>query len=149
MAELSKLPPQNLEAEQSVLGCLLIDKEAIIKVADFLMPEDFYKEAHGKILEAVYELFEKREPIDLISLANRLREKNQLEAIGGQSYLAALADTVATASHVVYYGEIIQKKATLRRLMTAASDIAELAHKETDEIDDVLDRAEQKLFKIS
>ena len=149
MAELSKLPPQNLEAEQSVLGCLLIDKEAIIKVADFLMPEDFYKEAHGKILEAVYELFEKREPIDLISLANRLREKNQLEAIGGQSYLAALADTVATASHVVYYGEIIQKKATLRRLMTAASDIAELAHKETEEIDDVLDRAEQKLFKIS
>jgi replicative DNA helicase len=150
MAETNlKLPQQNLEAEQSVLGCLLIDKEAIIKVADFLIPEDFYKESHGKILEVIYELFEKREPIDLISLANRLREKNQLETIGGQSYLASLADTVATASHVVHYAEIIQKKATLRRLMTAASDIAELSHMENEEVDGILDQAEQKLFKIS
>src|SRR3989339_1269973 len=108
----NKLPPQNLEAEQSVLGCLLIDKEAIIKVADILRPEDFYKEVHGLILEAMYELFEKHEPIDLLSIASKLRDKNQLESVGGQSYIASLANAVPSASHVVSYAQMIQKKAT-------------------------------------
>ncbi len=150
MAEaITKLPPQNLEAEQSVLGCLLIDKEAIIKVGDILKTEDFYKEAHGTILEAMLDLFDKHEPIDLLSLANRLREKNQLEAVGGQSYIASLANAVPTASHVVSYAQIVQKKATLRRLLKAASDITELGYKEDDEVDSILDNAEQKLFSIS
>ncbi|HLC64249.1 MAG TPA: replicative DNA helicase [Patescibacteria group bacterium] len=145
----NKLPPQNLEAEQSVLGCLLIDKEAIIKVADILKPEDFYKEAHGTIFEAILDLYEKHEPIDLLSLANRLRDKNQLEMVGGQAYVASLANTVPTASHVVSYAQIVQKKATLRRLLHAASDITELGYKEDDEVDSILDDAEQKLFQIS
>src|SRR3989344_8236460 len=150
MAErVNKLPPQNLEAEQSVLGCLLIDKEAIIKVADILKPEDFYKEAHGTIFEAILDLYEKHEPIDLLSLANRLRDKNQLEMVGGQAYVASLANTVPTASHVVSYAQIVQKKATLRRLLHAASDITELGYKEDDEVDSILDDAEQKLFQIS
>ena len=150
MAErVNKLPPQNLEAEQSVLGCLLIDKEAIIKVADILKTEDFYKDGHGLIYEAILDLYEKREPIDLLSLAGRLRDKNQLETVGGQSYVASLANTVPTASHVASYAQIVQKKATLRRLLKAASDITELGYQEDDEVDSILDNAEQKLFSIS
>ncbi len=150
MAEnINKLPPQNLEAEQSVLGCLLIDKEAITKVADILRPEDFYKDAHGLILESMYELYEKREPIDLLSLANRLREKNQLEIVGGQSYLASLTNAVPTASHVATYASIIQKKATLRRLLKASGEITELGYQEEEDVDKILDNAEQKLFQIS
>ena len=146
---LNKIPPQNIEAEQSVLGCLLIDKEAITKIADIIRPEDFYKDAHLLILESMFELYEKREPIDLLSLANRLRDKNQLETVGGQSYIASLANAVPTASNVATYAGIVQKKATLRRLLKAGSDITALSYKETDEIDDILDRAEQQLFKIS
>ncbi|MBU1131500.1 replicative DNA helicase [Patescibacteria group bacterium] len=147
--EFTKLPPQNLEAEQSVLGCLLIDKEAITKVADILKPEDCYKDIHGWILEAMYELYQKREPIDILSLANRLREKNRLEAIGGQAYLASLTNVVPTASNVENYAQIVQKKATLRRLLSAATEISELGFKEESEIDIILDEAEQKLFQIS
>jgi len=150
MAELiSKLPPQNLEAEQSVLGCLLIDKEAVIKIADFLNPEDFYKDTHGMILQAMMELYEKREPIDILSLSNRLRERNQLDMVGGQGYLASLASSVPTASHVVTYAQIVQKKSTLRKLLKASGDITELSYRETDDVDKILDEAEQKLFKIS
>jgi replicative DNA helicase len=146
---LNKIPPQNNEAEQSVLGCLLIDKEAITKVADILRPEDFYKDSHLMILESMYELYEKREPIDLLSLANRLEEKKQLEAVGGQAYLATLTNSVPTAAHVISYAKIVQKKATLRRLLKASSEINELSYKETEDVDSVLDKAEQKLFKIS
>src|SRR3989339_1622493 len=146
---LNKIPPQNLEAEQSVLGCLLIDKESITKTADVINSEDFYKEAHQLIFEAMLELYEKREPIDLLSLSNRLREKNQLETVGGQSYIASLANAVPTASNVVTYATIIQKKATLRRLGKASSDIAALSYNESDDVDEILDKAEQKLFRIS
>ena len=145
----NKLPPQNLEAEQSVLGCLLIDKEAIIKIADIVKPEDFYKEAHGLIFEAILDLYEKREPVDLLSLANRLREKNQLELVGGQGYLATLTNAVPTASHVITYATIVQKKSTLRKLLTAASEITSLGFSEEEEVDSLLDQAEQKLFSIS
>ncbi|MDP2586355.1 MAG: replicative DNA helicase [Candidatus Komeilibacteria bacterium] len=144
-----KIPPQNLEAEQSVLGCLLIDKEAIIKVGDILHPEDFYKETHGMILISMYELYEKREPIDLLSLSNRLKEKNQLDLVGGQSYLGSLTNMVPTASHVVSYAQIIQKKATLRRLIKSATEITELGFREEQDVDDILDQSEQKLFQIS
>ncbi len=151
MAEdlITKLPPQNIEAEQSVLGALLIDQEAIIKVLDILSKEDFYKESHQMIFESMFDLFAKREPIDLLSLTNRLKEKNQLELVGGQSYLASLANLVPTASNVTAYANIVQKKATLRRLITAASDIAELGFQETEEVDKLLDQAEKKLFNIS
>jgi len=148
-AENIKLPPQNLEAEQSVLGCLLIDKEAITKIGDILRPEDCYRDANGWILEAMYELNEKREPIDLLSLANRLKEKNRLEQVGGQAYLSSLANAVPTASNVAHYAEIVQKKATLRRLLSAATQISELGYKEDGDIDKILDESEKKLFEIS
>src|SRR3989344_8742944 len=96
-----KLPPQSIEAEMSLLGCLMIDKNAIIKVADFLQPADFYKGIHREIYQACREIFEKGEPIDLLSVAGRLRDKNILEIIGGNSYLTELVNSVPTATHVV------------------------------------------------
>jgi len=146
---IGKVPPQNLEMEQSLLGALLIDKDAIIKVADILNSEDFYKDGHKFIYESMQELYEKREPIDLISLSNRLREKNQLDKIGGQAYLSSLANVVPTSSHVVHYAQVVQSKATLRRLLKAASEITEMAYNETDDINELLDRAEQNLFGVS
>ncbi|MFH1367295.1 MAG: replicative DNA helicase [Patescibacteria group bacterium] len=146
---LEKIPPQNLEAEQSVLGSLLIDKDAIIKVADLIRPDDFYKDLHRMIYEAMLEIYEKREPIDILSLANKLEEKNQLALIGGRSYLADLANKVPTASNVSYYAGIVQRKATMRRLISVGSQIATLGFSESDEIDNILDKAEQSLFSVS
>ncbi len=147
--KLDKLPPQNLEAEQSVLGSLLIDKDAIIRIADIIKPDDFYKETHGMIFEAMLELYEKREPIDVLSLSNRLQEHGQLETIGGRSYLASLANTVPTSSHVVNYAQIVQKKATLRRLLAVAAKITQLGYNESEKIEELLDQAEQSLFSVS
>jgi replicative DNA helicase len=144
-----KMPPQNLEAEQSFLGSLMIDKEAIIKVADLVYENDFYKEGHKILYETMKELFNRHEPIDILSLSNRLEEKKKLDAVGGRSYLAHLSNVTATASHVVHYANIIQRKATLRRLLTAASEITELGHKEDEDIEKLLDSAEQKLFGVS
>jgi len=144
-----KMPPQNTDAEESLLGALLLDKEAIIKIADTLKPEDFYKEVHGKVYQVMLDLSEKRAPIDIVSLSNALDEKGELETIGGRSYLASLANNVPTAAHVASYAEIVQRKSTLRRLIRAAADITELGYREGDEIEKVLDEAEQKLFNIS
>ena len=144
-----KVPPQNLEAEQSLLGCLLIDKDAIIKIADIVMENDFYKDSHRIIYETMKDLYAKHEPIDILSLTNRLEEKNKLEEIGGRSYLALLSNFSATAAHVEHYANIIQRKATLRRLLAAASEISELGFKEEEDIDKLLDESEQKLFSVS
>jgi len=144
-----KLSPQNLEAEQFVLGALLIDKNAIIKIADLVEAADFYRDANGLIFSAMSELYAKHEPIDILSLTDKLEEKNQLATVGGRAYLAQLANSVGTASNLEYYATLIQKKATLRRLITAAADIAELGYREGEEVDKVLDTAEQKLFTVS
>lgn len=148
-SEITKMPPQNIEAESSLLGCLLIDKDAIIKVADIITAEDFYKDSHGIIFSAVKELFAHHEPIDILSLTSKLEEKNQLEAVGGRSYLAYLANSVATASHVAHYANIVQRKATLRRLISTAAEITELGYREDEDVDNVLDKAEHKLFNVS
>ncbi|MBU1167055.1 replicative DNA helicase [Patescibacteria group bacterium] len=143
------LPPQNIEAEESVLGSLMIDKEAIIKIADIVKAEDFYKESHGAVFEAMIDLYEKREPIDVVSLSNVLQKKNKLEEIGGRSKLVTLANVVPTAGNVIHYAKIVQQKSTLRRLQRTAGEISELAHEETTPIEKVLDSAEQKLFSVS
>ncbi|HEX9664660.1 MAG TPA: replicative DNA helicase [Patescibacteria group bacterium] len=147
--EIIKIPPQNIEAEQSFLGSLLIDKDAVIKVADSVRPEDFYKNVHQMIYEAMLDLYVKHEPIDLLSLSNRLEEKDQLEKIGGRSYLTSLANLVPTASNVDHYGGIVQKKATLRRLLRAASEITKLGYDEVEDVDIVLDQSEKSLFAVS
>jgi len=146
---LEKIPPQNIEAEQSLLGSLLIDKDAIIKIADKITADDFYKDNHGLIFEAMQDLFVKHEPIDILSLSNRLEEKEQLEQIGGRSYLMSLSNVVPTASHVINYASIVRKKATLRRLLSAATKITEFGYNEEDDVERILDKAEQELFAVS
>ncbi len=149
MALLERLTPQNLEAEQSFLGSLLLDKDAIIKVADMLAADDFYLDKHRRIFEAMIDLYRRSEPIDLLSLGNRLTEKEELESIGGRAELIGLTNAVPTASHVVHYGEIIQKKATLRRMLQAASDITALGYEQAEDVEALLDQAESKLFNVS
>ncbi len=146
---IQKLPPQNVEAEQSLLGSLLIDKDAIIRVADIVGPEDFYHDKHRMIFEAILDLYGKHEPIDLLTLANRLEEKGKLENIGGRTYLISLSNAVPTSSHVVNYAEIVQKKATLRNLIKAASEMAEMGYNEEDDVRNILDKAESRIFAVS
>lgn len=149
MALLEKITPQNLEAEQSLLGALLLDKDAIVKVGDQVVSEDFYSDKHRQIFDSMVDLYRKHEPIDILSLSNRLQEKNELERIGGRAYLIQLSNAVPTASHVVTYAQIVQKKATLRRLINAASEISGLGYEESEDTERVLDQAEQALFKVS
>ncbi|MFO0705189.1 MAG: replicative DNA helicase [Candidatus Andersenbacteria bacterium] len=143
------IPPQNLEAEASVLGALLLDKDAIVRVADFLVPEDFYREHYGTVYKAMLDLFESREPIDLLSVSEKLRGQGLLDKIGGQSTLTGLVNGVPSSAHVQYYGKIVQGKATLRRLIKAATDINELGYQENQDVAETLDQAEQKLFEVS
>lgn len=147
--KIEKIPPQNVEAEESVLGALLIDKDALIKVSDFLKPTDFYKDINGIVYQAMLDLFEKRQPIDIVSLTNILEEINKLDVIGGRSYLASLANNVPTSGHIVHYAKIIQKKATLRNLIRVSAEISELGHDESEDVDKILDDSEQKLFQVS
>ncbi|MBU1177417.1 replicative DNA helicase, partial [Patescibacteria group bacterium] len=144
-----RIPPQNIEAEQSVLGCLMLDKDSIIKVTDILKPDDFYKGIHSNIYYVMLELYEKNEPIDLLSLTNRLKEKKQLEDIGGNSYLTSLVNAVPTAAHVVHYAKIIKSKKTLRDLIDASYQITQLSYEEPEDIENLVDSVEQKIFSVS
>lgn len=144
-----RIPPHNIEAEESLLGAILIEPDAILKVLDIVDPEDFYKDSHRIIFNSMIDLFERHEPVDLLTLGNRLEETDVLKQIGGRTTLVELTNKVTTAAHIKHYGEIISKKATLRRLIKAASDIAELGFEESEEIDIVIDEAERKLFNIS
>ncbi len=144
-----RLPPQNLEAEMSTLGSLLIDKDAILKIADILEASDFYREANGQIYESMVDLYEARTPIDILSLSSRLQEKGQLEAIGGHTYLSELSNHVPTSSHVVHYAKIVQRKSTMRKLLRAAADITALGFQETEDVEILLDEAERKLYNVS
>jgi replicative DNA helicase len=147
--QISKIPPQNIEAEQSVLGSLMIDRDAVIKIADFLQPADFYKPVHQKIYEAMLELYQRHEPIDILSLPNRLKDKNYLQEIGGVSYLTSLTNMVPTASNIISYAKIVQQKKLLRDLIGAAYDISELGFQEDKDVDDLLDEVEQRIFSVT
>ncbi len=144
-----KLPPQNIDAEKSLLGCLMLDKNAIVKVADFIWPNDFYKQDHQEIYKVCQELFQQGESIDLLSLANRLKEKKCLEQIGGNSYLTELINCVPTASNILHYAKIIQKKRILRNLIETGSEVTLMGYNETDDADVLLDEAEKKVFSIA
>lgn len=146
---LEKVPPQNLEAEKSLLGAILIDKDAMIKIADTVEAADFYKNVHGIIYESMQELYGKNDPIDLLTLSSRLDEKGQLEKIGGRTYLAELSNSVPTSSHIKNYAEIVAQKATLRKLQAAASEIGKLAADEAEEIEKLLDEAQQHIYGVS
>ena len=142
--QVEKIPPQNLEAEMSLLGAILIDKEALLKIADILEPDDFYKPAHAEVYQAILDLYAKSEPVDILTLSNRLEERGVLEKIGGRSFVVSLANTVPTASHVKHYADIVARKATLRKLIGAASEISRLGFTEdSDEIEMLLDKEEE------
>jgi replicative DNA helicase len=144
-----KLPPQNVEAEQAVLGSLLINKDAIYNIVDFLNAEDFYKPIHTEIYTSILDIFEKKEPIDILSLSNRLREKKKLEEVGGMAYLTDLVNSVPTAAHVAQHAQIVNKKSLLRNLISAAHDISLMGYQETEDIDVILDQAESRIFNIA
>jgi len=144
-----KLPPQNIEAEQSVLGGILIENEAINKVIEILTPEDFYRDAHRRIFEALIILSERDEPSDLITLTNELQKKKELDLIGGATYLASLIDSVPTAANIEYYAKIVKEKAVLRKLINASTEIITKSYEYLGDVDSLLDEAEQEIFQIS
>ncbi len=143
-----KLPPQNTEAEQCLLGCLMLDKDAIIKVVDFIKAEDFYKNSHQEIFQAVADLYERSEPGDILSISARLKEKNKFEEVGGLAYLTSLINTVPTATHVANYAKIVRQKKILRDLISASHEIGLSAFDESEEVDVLLDKAEKTVFNI-
>jgi len=145
---LERVPPQNLEAEQSVLGAMLIDKEAILKT-EFLAPEDFYKDSHRKLFETMRDLFEKGEAVDIITVTEELRQRGLLGEVGGVAYLTTLANAVPTAANVEYYARIVQEKATLRRLIQVATEIARRGYAAEEEVEEILDDAERSILGIS
>lgn len=144
-----RVPPQSLEAEQSVLGALLIDKDAVVKIAESLKSEHFYREQHGVIYQAILQLFEKRQPADLVTVTDILKKNNTYEVAGGAGYLSGLVNTVPTSAHIEHYASIVKELATKRALIAAAAKITETAFQEKTDVKDLLDQSEQSLFGIS
>ncbi|MFA5848232.1 MAG: replicative DNA helicase [Thermodesulfovibrionales bacterium] len=144
-----KLPPQNIEAEQSILGAIMIENDALPKVIEIISREDFYKESHRKIYDAMIELFDKSEPIDLITIAEELKKRNEIDAVGGEAYLSSLASQVPTAANIRYHSKIIREKALLRSLIKSASEIASKVYEENLDADELVDQAERIIFNIS
>jgi len=143
------LPPQNIEAEESIISAILVDNNALLDVIEALGQDDFYRTAHQKIYAAMTDLFDKAEPIDLVTLANKLKENGQLDEIGGASYLARLVDTVPLAVNARHYAKIIHDKASLRRMIEKANAIIKRCFEERGEAEDVIDFAESAIFEIS
>jgi len=143
-----KLPPQNTEAEQCLLGCLMLDKDAVVKVVDFIKPEDFYKGIHQDIYQVMIDLYTKSDPIDILSVSSKLKERNKLNDAGGSAYLTSLINTVPTATHVSNYAKLVRQKKILRDLISASEEIGLSAFNETDEVDVLLDKAEKAVFGI-
>ncbi|MBU4142728.1 replicative DNA helicase [Patescibacteria group bacterium] len=148
-SQTDRVPPQNIEAEQSVLGALMLSKDTIVRVADILRPGDFYRQIHNIIFEVMLELYEKSEPIDVLSLTGRLEDLGKLEEIGGPAYLTELVNRVPTAAHVIHYAKIVHHKKVLRELIDAADKIARLGFNEEESLENILDEAEQSVFRIS
>ncbi len=149
MSDKSFVPPHSLDAEKSTLGSLFIDKDAIVKICDFLKPEDFYHDSHRYIYQAINDLYDKRTPIDIVTLSNLLDDRKKLEVIGGASYLALLANEVPTATHIFQYATIVKEKAILRKLILAGDAIKGLGYKEGEEIESLIEVAEKSLFEVS
>ncbi len=149
MKETAVIPPQSTEAEASVLGAILLEGALIEQIADTLAAEDFYRRAHGTIYEAMIALYAKAEPIDVLTVSNRLEEAKLLERAGGAGYLTDLAGQVPTTANFTSYAEIVGKKATLRRLIKASREIGELAMAESDEVVNIVDSAEKRLFAVA
>ena len=146
---LERLPPQSVEAEQSVLGAILIDRDVVVEIAEFLRPEDFYRQANGVVYKAILDLFERREPIDIVTVAEALERESELDAVGGRAFLSSLANQTPTAVHAVQYARIVERKAVLRNLISAAGKIAGIGYEDPAEVQEAIDRAEGELFQVS
>lgn len=146
---LGKIPPHSLEGEQSVLGAMLLDKDAIVVASEVLREDDFYKEAHTEIFEAVIELYNRNEPVDLVTLSEELKKRGTLEAVGGSIYLADLSDAVSTTANIKYYCEIVEEKSVLRRLIKASDDIISKGYQADEEVNSIIELAEKKIFDIT
>jgi replicative DNA helicase len=144
-----RLPPQNLEAEVSVLGGVLLDNEALNRVLEVMKEGDFYRESHRKIFSAILDLYEKSEPVDLITLTEALKKRDALEAVGGVEYLNSLVNSVPTAANISYYAKIVKEKAILRKLINRSTDIISQVYGVSGDVDDFLDQAERSIFEIS
>ncbi|MGA7670177.1 MAG: replicative DNA helicase [Nitrolancea sp.] len=144
-----KLPPHNMEAEQSVLGSLLIDRDAVIRIASFLKPMDFYSSGNGLIYEAILDLYNRRVPPDFVTIVDELTRRDRLQDVGGIAYLTELINAVPTAVHIEYYGHIVERTATLRRLIDAGATIVGIGYDDSIEIEDALDRSERAIFDVS
>ena len=147
--QIDRLPPQNLEAESGVLGGLMLDPDAVIRIADILAADDFYDRRHQLIFETMMEIYEDRSSIDVLTVSSKLTDKNQLEKAGGLSYLTSLVNSTPSAAHVVHYAKIVQRKGTLRKLINASSEITAAAFGDVEDVDMLMDTAEQKLFGVS
>jgi replicative DNA helicase len=149
MGFLERVPPQNLEAERSVLGGILLENQAMPNVMEILREEDFYRDAHRKIYQAMVDLSERNHPVDLITLTEEVNRKGSLQETGGAVYLASLADEVPTAANILYYAKIVKEKSVLRRLIEAATEIARQGYEEPEDAVAFLDRAEQTILEVS
>jgi replicative DNA helicase len=145
----TKQPPQNIEAEASLLGAILIDSDAIVKIADVVQPLDFFDARHRRIYEAVMDLYEKRTSIDVLTLADRLKNTGELDLVGGASYLTELTNFVPTAAHAEQYAEIVAQKSLRRRLIQASQDIVGLGYDESKVLKELIEDAERRLFEVS
>jgi replicative DNA helicase len=144
-----KVPPHSNDAEESVLGAMFLDKDAIIAVAEFLLPQDFYDDRHKEIYECILELYEERTPIDVLTASERLKKRKALKRIGGSAYLSDLVNKVPTAAHVEHYGKIVKDTSTKRSLMTAASKLLDLSFDEGLAAEELLDKAESEVFSLT
>lgn len=149
MDTLQRVPPQNIEAEQSVLGSMLLEKEAILSASEILKGEDFYKESHKKIFEVIMDLYDKNEPVDLITVSEELRKRNALEEIGGITYITALANSVPTAANVAYHAKIVKDKSIMRKLIHVSTKLVSMGYEEGRDVEEVLDEAERMIFEIA
>jgi replicative DNA helicase len=148
MAE-QKIPPQNLAAEQSVIGSMLLDKNAVIRVIELLSPDSFYRDAHRYIYESILDLFDRGEPVDLVTVTEALRKAGKLDAVGGSVYVTDLINSVPTSANVEHYAKIVEEKSVLRRLIEAGSQVVQTSFSEPEDVDMVLDQAEKAIFDIA
>jgi replicative DNA helicase len=146
---IQRIPPNNIEAEQSVLGAMLLDKEAISTATEFISGEDFYREAHKEIFEAIVDIYNKGEPVDLITLTEKLKTRNTLEAVGGITFLTNLMDAVPTTHNVKYYAKIVEDKSLLRKLIKSSNEIIQKSYQAEEDIGEIIDDAEKGIFNIS
>lgn len=146
---MGRIPPHSIEAEQSVLGAMILDKTSINTAVEIIRPEDFYKQSNGEIYSAIINLFNKNEPVDIITLQEELKRRNSLDAIGGVTYLANLSGGVATTANTEYYCKIVDEKSTLRKLIGSSNEIIAKAYEDTEEVNAIIEVAEKNIFDIT